>query len=206
MKVLLLATGNAKKGKELAELASGRFEVKTLKDVGLDALEIVEDADTFAGNARKKVDAVSAELTPAQRAELHALLADDSGIVVDAIDGKPGVRSARFAADHGTGDGDAANNALLLTLLEAVPHERRTARFASHVHALVLASGAREDAFGTVEGHIARELKGEGGFGYDPMFLPVEAPGRSMAELSSNEKHAISHRGRAMRVLLDALG
>lgn len=209
--VVILATQNAKKGKELAELAAGRFLVKTLRDVGLEDIVIHETGLTFQENARIKADTVLEALSEGARAETFAIVADDSGILVDAlcppggrpfVDGKPGVRSARFAADHGTGEGDAANNALLLSLLEPVPDASRTARFASAVCARVVGTGALHEAWGTVEGHVARDLLGSGGFGYDPLFLPVETPGRRMAELSPEEKHRISHRGRAMRELL----
>jgi XTP/dITP diphosphohydrolase len=114
------------------------------------------------------------------------------------------VRSARFAIDAGIGHGDAANNALLLLLLDVVPEARRTARFVSHVTAR-LPDGRFVEARGTVEGHIARDELGGGGFGYDPLFVPVERAPKRMAELSSDEKHAISHRGRAMRALLAEL-
>jgi XTP/dITP diphosphohydrolase len=202
---ILLATQNAKKGKELRELAQGRFLVRTLDDVGLGDIVIHETADTFAGNARIKCDTVLQALPENVRRETFAVVADDSGIIVDVLDGKPGVRSARFAEDHGTGKGDDANNALLLVLLEAVPDEMRTARFGSAVCAVVVDGGHVVEAWGTVEGRIARDLVGGGGFGYDPLFLPDEAPGRRMAELSADEKHAISHRGRAMRELLARL-
>jgi XTP/dITP diphosphohydrolase len=205
MTSLILATQNPKKGKELAELSQGRFLVRTLKDVGLEQLEIVEDADTFKGNAKKKVDAVFAALPEGIRRETFAILADDSGIVVDALDGDPGVRSARFAEDKGVGKGDDDNNKLLMLLLEPVPDERRTARFASAVCAMILSTREVLEAFGTVEGKIGRAFRGSGGFGYDPLFLPDEAPGKTMAELTSDEKHAISHRGRAMRILLTQL-
>lgn len=203
--VIVLATQNAKKGKELAELAAGRFLVRTLGDVGLADIAIHETGETFQENARIKAETVLAALPEAQRRETFAVIADDSGILVDALKSKPGVRSARFAADHGTGEGDDANNTLLLLLLEAVPDPMRTARFASAVCAVVVATGQVFEAWGTVEGFIARDLLGSGGFGYDPLFLPRDVPGKRMAELSAAEKHAISHRGRAMRDLLARL-
>ena len=223
MRTLVLATQNAKKRKELEELARGAFLVRTLADVGLAGLVVDETGATFADNARLKADAVAAALPPFARNETFAVVADDSGIAVDALDGKPGVHSARFAADAGVlflGDNastpkaraallsegrdnaDAANNALLLLLLEAVPDAMRGARFVSHVCAVVLDTGAHVVADGAVAGTVARDLRGAGGFGYDPLFCPVEAPGRRMAELTPDEKHAISHRGRAMRALL----
>ncbi len=231
--VLVLATQNAKKRRELEDLvAGGPWLVRTLDDVGLGGLAIEETGATFAENARIKADAVLAALPEGERRETFAVVADDSGIIVDALspparrdapelpgapagsrhdgpDAKPGVRSARFAADHGVEmlgpTVDDANNALLLLLLEAVPDEMRGARFASAVCAVVVQTGEHLEAFGTVEGRIARDLEGDGGFGYDPLFLPDEAPGRRMAELTPDGKHAISHRGRAMRALLAQL-
>ncbi len=205
MKALLLATQNAKKGRELAELARGRFLVRTLADVGLGDLDIEEHGATFAENARIKARAARAALPPAVAREVAWVLADDSGLVVDALDGKPGVRSARFAADHGTGAGDEANNDLLLLLLAPVPDERRTARFACAVCALAVEGDAMHEAFGTVEGHLARERLGAGGFGYDPLFIPVAHAPLRMAELLPEQKHAISHRGQAMRAVLASL-
>jgi XTP/dITP diphosphohydrolase len=200
----VFATHNAKKGRELEELARSRFEVRTLKDVGLADLGIAETGEAFATNARLKVDAVVAPLSPEERARTYAVVGDDSGLLVDAIGGRPGVRSARFASDAGTGAGDDANNRLLLLLLEAVPDAMRTARFLSAVCARILDTGAIVEAQGTVEGKIARELSGSGGFGYDPLFI-VEGTSKRMAELTAAEKHAISHRGRAMRALLAKL-
>lgn len=203
--VVILATQNPKKGKELLELAAGRFLVRTLRDVGLEDIVIHETGTTFQENALIKAEEVLRALPERLRRETFAVIADDSGILVDALGDKPGVRSARFAADHGTGEGDDANNRLLLLLLEAVPEPMRGARFASAVCALVVETGQILEAWGTVEGAIARDLQGSGGFGYDPLFLPREAPGKRMAELSAEEKHAISHRGRAMRDLLARL-
>lgn len=208
--VLVLATQNEKKRQELAAITGGRFRVRTLDEVGLADLEIVEDADTFAGNARKKAEAVLEGLR-AKGALLGvaAVLADDSGLVVDALLGDPGVRSARYAADHGREGGDEANNELLLESLADVPDEDRGARFVCAI-CVLLPDGRALDAFGTVEGRIARARRGAGGFGYDPLFLPDERPGLHMAELSAEEKHRISHRGRAvreaLRLLDEALG
>lgn len=205
MKTLLLATQNAKKGRELADIARGRFLVRTLADVGLADLDVDEHGTTFAANARIKAEAARAALPPNVASETAWVLADDSGLVVDALDGKPGVRSARFAVDHGTGRGDEANNDLLLLLMAPVPDERRTARFACAVCALAMDGTAAHEAFGTVEGRIARDRAGMGGFGYDPLFIPVAHAPLRMAELSAEQKHAISHRGQAMRTVLAAL-
>ena len=128
MSSIVLATQNKKKARELADLAHGRFTVRSLDDVGLAALVIHETGATFAANARIKVDAVYAALSAAERARTYAIVGDDSGLMVDAIDGRPAVRSARFAADAGTGTGDSDNNRLLLLMLNAVPEPLRAAR------------------------------------------------------------------------------
>lgn len=204
-RALVLATQNEKKRKELEQLTAGRFRVLTLGDVGLADLEIVEDGETFRDNARIKAEAVLAALRERGALEgVAAVLADDSGIAVDALGGAPGVRSARFAEDHGRGQGDAANNALLLEKLQGVPDEARAGRFLCAI-CVKLPDGRALEAEGAVEGSIARDERGEGGFGYDPLFCPDEAPGRRMAELSPDEKHAISHRGRATREALALL-
>lgn len=209
MKSIVLATHNVKKARELTELAQGRFTVRTVDDVGLGSLVVEEPFFTFEENARAKTDAVWAALSPAHKSDTWAVVADDSGICVDILDGKPGVRSARFAEDHafplGTRAVDDANNALLLLLLAAVPEGMRTARFVSLVSARLADGGQRVEARGTVEGCIAKDLVGAGGFGYDPLFCVDDAGGKRMAELSAEEKHAISHRGRAMRLLLEQL-
>ena len=203
--VLVLATGNQKKLRELTELAQGAFAVRSLRDYGLADLVIDETGDTFSENARIKANAVwNALHAQGALVDVAAVIADDSGIVVDALDGKPGVRSARFATDHGTGSGDDANNRLLLLLLAPVSDERRTARFVAHVAARV-PDGRMLDAEGTMEGHVAHDLEGAGGFGYDPLFIAAERAPRRMAELSPDDKNAISHRGRAMRALLSRL-
>ena len=204
MKQVILATQNAKKGKELAELTSGRFTVVTLFDLGVNP-DVVEDKETFEGNARTKLDQITAALMDAGHdfGDVRAVIADDSGIIVDALDGAPGVRSARFAADHGAGEGDEANNRLLLEKLKGVAPPERTARFACAICARLFPEGQYKTTFGAVEGHIAEDERGAGGFGYDPLFIPVAHPDRRMAELTSSEKHAISHRGQAMRVAVE---
>lgn len=203
--VLVLATQNEKKRKELEEIAGGRFAVRTLGQVGLEELEIVEDQDTFAGNARKKAATVLAALEHKGLLEgVVAVLADDSGLEVDSLGKAPGVRSARFAADHGRGAGDEANNDLLLEQLAGRPDEERAGRFCCAISVL-LPDGRELSAFGTVEGRIGHERRGAGGFGYDPLFWPDERPGQTTAELPPEEKHAISHRGRAVREALDKL-
>jgi XTP/dITP diphosphohydrolase len=157
------------------------------------AVLVDEDADTFAGNAAKKALAALA-------ATGLAALADDSGLEVDALGGAPGVRSARYA---GPTQDDSANNAKLLGALTAVSDTRRSARFRC---ALVWVSGdgTRLIAEGTCEGTIAHAPRGSGGFGYDPLFI-VGGSGRTMAELSPEEKNRISHRARACAKMVELL-
>lgn len=201
--LLVLATQNAKKRLELQALVGDRFEVVLLDAVGLGDLQIVEDQETFSGNAWCKVNAVIKALE--ERGQRYgAVLADDSGLCVDALEGRPGVRSARFAADAGAGEGDEANNAQLIASLMDVPDGERGARYVA-VIAMQLADGTVLEARGEVVGSIAREPRGEGGFGYDPYFIPSGQGGRHMAELTADEKAAISHRGRAVRSVLEKL-
>ena len=183
---VVIATHNAKKRAELARI---------LGPLGYNILdaplpEVDETGSTFEENARLKALSGS-------RASGAICIADDSGLCVDALDGAPGVYSAIFAGEHGN---DAANTAKLLDLMQNVEISRRTARFVC-VICCVFPDGREIYARGTCEGRIALEPIGAGGFGYDPVFLPDEAPGRSMAQLSAAEKDEISHRGRALAQL-----
>jgi XTP/dITP diphosphohydrolase len=190
---LLLASGNPKKAGELRALLEPLgIRVLSPSDVG-GLPEVDEDQDTFEGNAEKK--AVSAA-----RASGRFSLADDSGLMVDALDGQPGVHSARFAGRHGD---DEANNQKLLAELGGLPDVERGAHF---VCCLTLADPAGQvlcTTRGEVHGRILNEPRGQGGFGYDPLFQIHEPEnayqGRCMAELTGAEKASISHRGRAMR-------
>jgi XTP/dITP diphosphohydrolase len=206
-KRILLATGNRKKGEELADILDDRFIVDTLADAGLADLEIIENAATFAGNARIKVDTVAAALKKKKQLDTYfAILGDDSGLVVDALQGAPGIHSARFAENHQAGQGDSANNLLLLNKLGDRPLAKRQGRFVCHLCLYLIHVAKWHTTEGTVEGKIAVKPSGNRGFGYDPLFMPDDAPGKHMAELSSEHKHRISHRGHAMRqiaVILD---
>jgi XTP/dITP diphosphohydrolase len=159
--------------------------------------DVVEDADTLEGNARLKAVAVAAAVG-------DAAVADDTGLEVDAVGGAPGVWSARYAGEGAT---YADNVAKLLAELAAVgaaaPEERR-ARFRT-VALVRWPDGTELAVDGAVEGHIALEPRGEAGFGYDPVFVPDDGGGRTFAEMSPAEKHAVSHRGRAFRALAEAL-
>lgn len=194
MKVLL-ATNNAHKADEIRNaLDLPGWEFLTLAEAGV-ASDPVEDADTFLGNARIKAQA-------AAEGSGMAVLADDSGLEVDALSGEPGVWSARYAGPDGD---DAANNAKLLSELRDVPDEQRTARFACTLVFLDEA-GAETVAEGTVEGRIGHEERGREGFGYDPLFLPDEYGGRlTFAEVPQAQKSSISHRGRALAQLKEKL-
>lgn len=195
MKTVVVATHNANKVAEIQRILDNtgwRF-------VSLDALGIseepVEDADSFVGNARIKAMAAH-QLTGL------AALADDSGLVVDALNGRPGVYSSRFAGEDAT---DALNNQKLLKELEGVSEAQRTARFACAV-VLIDEDDSEHTAYGECEGSIAKAPAGSHGFGYDPLFLPQLYNGtRSMAELLPAEKNAISHRARALTSLSQQL-
>ncbi|MGV9822311.1 RdgB/HAM1 family non-canonical purine NTP pyrophosphatase [Nocardia xishanensis] len=196
MSRVLVASRNAKKLKELRRILD-EAGVAGVEIVGLDDVppydEAPETGATFEENALAKArDGAAATGLPC--------VADDSGIEVDALNGMPGVLSARWAGRHGD---DAANNALLLGQLGDVPDERRGARFVSTC-ALVVPGGAELVVRGEWPGVIARKPVGEGGFGYDPLFVP-EGGEVSAAQLTPAEKDAASHRGRALRQLLPAL-
>jgi XTP/dITP diphosphohydrolase len=192
---LVLATRNAHKVKEMRDLLSGL----PMNLVGADAFpgvpEPEETGETFAENARIKASAVA-------KATKHYALADDSGICIDALGGRPGVHSARWA---GPGSGAAEWIAKTLAELEGVPDERRTARYVC-ILALAAPDGRIvAESEGMFEGRIAHAPRGSGGFGYDPLFLVNDGTGRTAAELTPEEKHTLSHRGNAARALLPSL-
>jgi XTP/dITP diphosphohydrolase len=182
---LVLATANPDKAAEMARLLAGLpLELRTRADFA-DLPDVEETADTFAGNARLKAEALC-------RATGLAALADDSGLCVDALDGAPGVRSARWS---GPGATYADTNRKLLEALAGVPAEARTARFVCVV-ALARPQGDGVTFEGVCEGRIAQAPRGDAGFGYDPLFELPES-GRTFAELGPEAKAAVSHRARA---------
>jgi len=194
---VLIATRNPGKAREFREMLGGdRWQWRHLD--GQDGVPTaVESGRTFLRNACIKAAHYA-------RALGVFALADDSGLEVDALNGAPGVHSARWAEINGAGSGDAANNALLLRQLSDVPDERRTARF---VCVLALADPQGRlllTARGSVDGRIVREARGDNGFGYDPLFF-VEQLGRTVAELPAETKHSISHRGRALRAMREMM-
>ncbi len=196
---IFLASANAKKILEMQRILAehaGDVDVLGIGDIEGYA-EPVEDEPTFAGNALLKARAgVAATGLPS--------VADDSGLCVDALNGMPGVLSARWSGTSVAVEGgrDARNNELLLDQLHDVPDERRGAHFACAV-AWVLPDGRERVVEGRMDGRIIREARGSGGFGYDVVFVPVEhdAEGLTSAELGPGEKDRISHRGRALRQL-----
>ena len=188
---LVCASANPDKVAEMAEVLVGHA-VLLPRPAGMG--EVVEDADDLMGNATLKAVAVC-EFAGA------AALADDTGLEVDALGGAPGVRSARYAGPDAS---YAENLARLLAELRAVPPPQRTARFRT-VAVVHFPDGTALAAEGVVEGAITTEPRGEGGFGYDPVFAPAEGEGRTFSEMGPAAKHAISHRGRALRALLELL-
>ncbi len=193
-RTVVVATGNRGKLHELRELlADLPIDLKSMAEVCPRNLEIVEDLPTFEGNARKKARIVA-------EACAMPVLADDSGLEVDALDGAPGVRSARYAGEGAT---DAENNRKLLTTLEEVGRGPRTARFRCVLvlhDPIALAEPLVTE--GTCEGEIETSPRGAHGFGYDPIFIVRDlSGGRTMAELSDAEKNAVSHRARAVHAM-----
>ena len=189
----VLATQNPKKLKEMsAILGELGVEVVSEADLGV-KIEVEETGETFAENSLLKAKAVM------EATKLPAI-ADDSGLCVDALNGGPGVYSARYA---GEGHDDAANNAKLLDALKDVPGEKRTARFHTSV-ALIRRGMPAVTANGSVEGVILHSPQGENGFGYDPLFY-YEPLKKSFAQLTPEEKNSVSHRRRALESLCDKL-
>jgi XTP/dITP diphosphohydrolase len=226
MTTLLIATRNAHKVGEIRAILGARFQFLTLNDFPA-APKVVEDAQTFAGNATKKAVELARWLVEKHRTShiehstSNFVLADDSGLEVDALNGTPGVHSARFAAlDRSPGGPpasstgntpDADNNAKLLRLLQNVPPEKRTARFRCVIALVAVPVGKIEvaspvcyaDEFepqtfdGVCEGRIIFAPRGENGFGYDPLFVPVGFE-QTFAELGEDVKNKLSHRAKAL--------
>jgi len=227
MTTLLIATRNAHKVREICQILGGGFRCLMLNDFP-GAPVAIEDAATFAGNATKKVLALADWLARnpgtvsrmiAEEAPLF-IVADDSGLEVDALGGAPGVHSARFAVTDEPGAANApdlANNAKLLRLLEGTPAQQRTARFRCVLAVLRLefsVPSRRAPSFspgqivlfdGVCEGSISGAASGGGGFGYDPLFVPKDCA-QSFAELGEDIKNELSHRARALEKLKQFFG
>lgn len=188
----IIATHNLKKRDELQRILSPLgISVFTAEEKGINLTDAEETGETFEENAYIKAESGCRESG-------MPCIADDSGLEVDYLNGAPGVYSARFSGVHGDDD---ANNAKLLKLLEGVPDEERTARFRCAV-CCVFPDGKKITAQGSCEGKIGYEKIGDGGFGYDPLFMVGE---RSFAQFSKEEKDKVSHRGNALRELVKIL-
>ena len=193
MKRLIFATGNENKMKEIRMiLADCGYEILSMKEAGID-VDIVEDGKTFEENAVIKATAIA-------KIAGCVVLADDSGLEVDAMDKAPGIYSARW---QGEDTPYTIKNQIIIDNLKDVPEEKRTARFVCAI-AAAFPDGRVETRRGTIEGVIAHEIAGENGFGYDPIFYVPEY-GKTTAELSPEEKNEISHRGKALRMIREVL-
>ena len=193
MDKLVFATGNMNKLREIKEILSGMdIEILSMKEAGVD-IDIVEDGTTFEENALIKARAVC-------KASGHLALADDSGLEVDAINKEPGIYSARYMGEDTSYD---IKNQNIIDRLEGVPDEKRTARFVCAM-AAVFPDGTEKTFVRTMEGRIGYKIAGENGFGYDPIFYLPEY-GKTSAEISPEEKNAISHRGKALRAMAEYL-
>lgn len=193
MKKLIIASNNNHKIKEIEEMMHGmNLRVCSLKDENID-IDVVEDGKTFEENAKKKAEEIYKYLI--QRGDKEFLvMADDSGIAVDYLNGAPGIYSARYAGEHGN---DSKNNEKLLKELKGVPKEKRTAQFVCQL-ALFDGNGNYYKVTGKVEGYIIEELHGEGGFGYDPLFF-YEPFNKTFGESTAEEKNSVSHRAEALK-------
>ncbi len=197
---MIVATGNKDKVKEIKEILSDMDAlVVTMKDAGLSA-EPEEDGATFLENAVIKAKAVAEKAAKSSDWKDAVVMADDSGLVIDALNGEPGIYSARYMG-HDTSYRE--KNANLIERMDNVPEEERSARFVCAV-AAVCPGGKILTAEAAMEGRIAYEERGQGGFGYDPIFYLPEFD-RTSAELSPEEKNSISHRGKALRMMREKL-
>jgi XTP/dITP diphosphohydrolase len=194
MKRLVIASNNDHKVKEIkAILTEFPLEIVSLKEAGID-IDVVEDGTTFMENAYKKAYEIF------KIADGAMVISDDSGIMVEALGGAPGVYSARFAGEHGD---DKKNNEKLLLMLKGKPFEERKAKFVSSI-VLIIDEKKAVKVEGEIEGYITEGVTGNKGFGYDPLFLVPEYD-RTFGELEEKEKNKISHRARALQKLKEEL-
>ncbi len=193
MKKLIIASNNSGKIKEIKRILRDiDIEVLSLKDIGLN-IDVEEDGLTFEENAKKKSTEIYKELI--KKGENNfIIMSDDSGLEVEYLNGEPGVFSARYAGEHGN---DKKNNEKLLLKLEGVDYKNRKAKFVCQL-AIISDKNEYRSVKGIVEGYILDKEKGEGGFGYDPLFF-YEPLNKSFAELTMEEKNKISHRGSALQ-------
>ena len=196
MQKIIFATGNAGKMKEIRMiLADLGAEILSMKEAGI-SLDIVEDGSSYEANALIKARAVAA----CEEAQGAVVMADDSGLEVDQLNGEPGIYSARYLGEDTP---YSIKNAEILRRLEGVPEAERTGRFVCAI-AAVLPDGRELTVRGTIEGRIDYEIRGEHGFGYDPIFF-YPPYGKTTAELSEEEKNQVSHRGKALRMMREKL-
>ncbi len=199
MRRLVVATNNEHKLIEIKEiLKDENIEILSLKDLNID-IDVVEDADTFMGNAHKKAKEIYDYINEKNLGNFM-VMADDSGLSVDILGGEPGVYSARYAGTHGN---TRKNNEKLLEKLKGYPQEDRKARFICAI-VLILSSKEEIKVQGESEGYIIDRLVGQGGFGYDPLFY-VPAYNKTFGEMDNKTKNEISHRGRALEMLKSEL-
>ena len=196
---ILLATGNANKTREFREMLDAkRYEVRSLTEAGIE-VDIVEDGTTFEENGRIKARSV-AEILPEALKHKVIVVADDSGLVVDALGGEPGIYSARYLGEDTPYE---QKNREILRRLEGVQKEQRSARFVCAM-AAVLPDGQEFAVVGKMEGYIGEAPAGENGFGYDPIFY-VDQYHTSTAAITPDQKNEISHRGKALRAIKERL-
>lgn len=194
MKDLIIASSNKGKIQEIKEiLKKYKLNIMSQKEAGVD-IEVDEDGSTFMENAYKK----AYEIYKLKKDSI--VMADDSGLMVDALDGAPGIYSARFAGEHGNSE---KNNEKLLELLKGVPFEKRKAKFVCAI-VLIIDNKTVIRAQGEVYGYITEEARGKDGFGYDPLFHVPEY-NKTFAEITSDEKNTISHRARALKKLSEEI-
>lgn len=195
MKKMILASNNAHKIEEIKKILEGLpFEIKSLKDENIN-IDIEEDGNTFEENAKKKASEIANFLKNRGEKEF-IVMADDSGLEVDYLNGEPGIYSARYAGEHGN---DKKNNEKLLKELKGVPKEKRGAQFVCQI-VLVNENDKYLSIRGEVRGRILEELSGKEGFGYDPLFFYAPL-NKTFGELSSEEKNSVSHRACALKEL-----
>lgn len=193
MRQIVFATNNAHKLEELRQIMGNRYEVLSLNDINCHE-DIPETSPTIEGNARMKAEYIKEHYG-------NDCFSDDTGLEIDALNGEPGVMSARYG---GVAHDSERNIDKVLRLMADVPIEKRTAHFRT---AICLIKDGQEHLFeGRVDGVILTERHGTGGFGYDSIFQPLEGDGNTFAQMSPEQKNAISHRGRAVAALVDFLG
>ena len=199
MKKIIFATGNKNKVREIHEILSDLdFEIETMKEAGVD-VEIEENGTTFEENSMIKAESVYNALPEELKGKVY-VMADDSGLSIDYLNGEPGIYSARYLGEDTSYD---VKNKNLIQRLEGVEKEDRTARFVCAI-SCICPDGTKKSVRGTIEGYIGWKMAGENGFGYDPIFY-VDEYGCSTAEMTAEQKNAISHRGKALRAMREEL-